>query len=200
MFTFALRPRSTDAAIIAAVLGRVAVALVALACTAAAVAAPSPVHNSASSLKAFKRTRHSYDALPAAARALAPRVVNSRRVATAVDTKQRHYYVYVTRMKDKTACVVLIQGTGYSSHCKPEVFLFASGRETISVANGLIGGVAQNAVTKIVLAGSSRRKTIELTPDNGYLWGCPAPTNCAKWVHTVLGYDAEGKLVSTEAV
>ena len=74
--------------------------------------------------------------------------------------------------------------------------LFEHGLETTSSVNGLIGGVAQNDVKKIVLSGGSKKMTIPLTTDNGYLWGCPAPTSCAKWVRLVLGYNAAGKLVS----
>jgi hypothetical protein len=129
-----------------------------------------------------------------------PNVVVSRRVATAVDTKKHSYYVYVTQMKNKTACIVLIQASSYTSHCKPGSLLFATGVETASSVHGLVGGVAQNDVKKIVFTGGSRRMTIPLTPDNGYLWGCPAPANCSKWVRTVLGYNAAGKLVSREPV
>jgi hypothetical protein len=172
---------------------------VALVCAAVAVAAAGPP-NLAKSLKAFKRAHHPYDALPAAAKQLGADVAVSRRVATAVDKKKHQYYVYVTQMKDKSACIVLIQGKSYTSHCKAVTLLFETGRETVSTSHGLIGGVAQNNVKKIVLTGGSKRKTIPLTPDNGYLWGCPAPGNCAKWVRMVVGYDAKGKLVSREPV
>lgn len=173
---------------------------VALICAAVAVAATSPRPNLANGLKAFKRPAHAYDKLPAQATLLTPNVVASRRVATAVDAKKRSYYVYVTQMKDKSACIVLFQGKSYSSHCKAATLLFETGRETTSSVNGLIGGVAQNDVKKIVLTGGSKKMTIPLTTDNGYLWGCPAPTSCAKWVRTVLGYNAAGKLVSREDV
>lgn len=183
-------------------LGRVGVVAAAtLVCAAVAVAATPPKpQNLANALKAFKRPHHAYDTLPAAAKPLLPQVVSSRRVATAVDTKKRQYYVYITQMKDKTACIVLIQGNGYTLECRPVTLLFEQGRETTSVNHGLVGGVAENDVTKIVLSGGSKRKTITLTPDNGYLWGCPAPTNCAKWVKNVLGYNAQGKLVSNESL
>lgn len=173
---------------------------VALICAAVAVAATSPPPNLANGLKAFKRPARAYDKLPALATALTPNVVASRRVATAIDAKKHSYFVYVTQMKDKSACIVLIQGKSYSSHCKPVTLLFEAGRETTSSVNGLIGGVAKNDVTKIVLTGASKKMTIPLTTDNGYLWGCPAPTSCAKWVRTVLGYNAAGKLVSREDV
>jgi hypothetical protein len=173
---------------------------VALICAAVAVAAAKPPPNLANGLKAFKRPAHAYDALPVVAKPLAPNVIVSRRVATAVDSKKHAYYVYVTQMKDKSACIVLIQGTSYTSHCKPATFFFDAGRQTTSSANGLIGGVAENDVKKIVLTGGSKKMTIALTTDNGYLWGCPAPTNCAKWVRMVLGYNAAGKLVSREPV
>ncbi len=166
----------------------------------AAVAVAAGPRNLANDLKAFKRAHHSYDVLPAVAAPLAPNVVSSRRVATAVDTKKHKFYVYVTQMKNKSACIVLIQGKAYTSHCKPVTLLFETGRETTSATNGLIGGVAQNDVKKIVLTGGSKKMTISLTTDNGYLWGCPAPTSCAKWVRTVLGYNAAGKLVSRESV
>jgi hypothetical protein len=174
--------------------------LVLLAPAAAFAATPIPSPNLAAGLKAFKRSKRSYDNLPAAAKPMAPTVVSSRRVATAVDTKKRQYYVYVTQMKNKSTCVVLIQGAGYAPHCKPSSIVFETGRETSSVSSGLIGGVAQNDITKIVLVGKSKRKTVPLTSDNGFIYGCPAPTSCAKWVTTVLGYNAAGKLVSTESV
>jgi hypothetical protein len=176
----------------------VILAALALLVPATTWAATSP--NPAAALKVFKRAKHSYDNLPAAAKSITPKVVASRRVATAVDTKKHQYYVYITQMKDKTACVVLIQGRGYAQHCKPEGLLFETGRKTVSVTSGLIGGVAQNDVKKLVLVGGSKRKTIPLTTDNGFIYGCPAPTNCAKWVTKVLGYNASGKLVSTEFV
>ena len=172
---------------------------VALVATAVAVAAAP--QNMAKDLKAFKRARRAYDALPAAAKQLAPTVTASRRVATAVDAKKRRYYVYVTLMKNDTACVVLIPGKSFTSHCTPTRLLFERGlRETTSVANGLIGGVAENDIKKIVLTGGGKRKTIPLSTDNGYLFGCPAPGTCAKWVRQVVGYNAAGKLVSREDV
>jgi hypothetical protein len=171
---------------------------VALLGAAVAVAAGPP--NLANGLKTFKRAHHAYDVLPPAAKELAPDVVISRRVATAVDAKKHAYYVYITQMKDKTACIVLIQGKGYTSQCKPVTLLFDPTRKTSSATSGLIGGVAQNDVKKLVFTGGSKSKTIPLTPDNGYLWGCPAPGNCAKWVRTVVGYNAKGKIVSRESV
>jgi hypothetical protein len=192
---------SENAAIIADVLARVGVVAVAtLVCAAVALAATPPKPNLANGLKAFKRPQHAYDVLPKSAKALAPAVVSSRRVATAVDTKKNQYYVYITQMRNKQACIVLIQGQAVSSHCKPVTLFFDQDRKTTSVTSGLIGGVAENDVTKIVLVGGGKRKTITLTPDNGYLWGCPAPTNCAKWVRNVLGYNAAGTLISTEQV
>jgi len=176
-------------------------AILALLAPAAALAAtPAPSPNLAAALKAFKRPKHSYDNLPAAAKSMNSTLISSRRVATAVDTKKHQYYVYVTQMKNAAACVVLIQGAGYSPHCKPSSSLFETGRETVSVSSGLIGGVAQNDVKKIVLVGKSQKKTVPLTSDNGFIYGCPAPTNCAKWVTKVLGYNAAGKLVSTETI
>jgi hypothetical protein len=172
---------------------------VALVCTAVAVAAGPP--NLANALKVFHRAHHAYDNLPAAGKPLVANVTVSRRVATAEDAKKHKFFVYVTQMKNKSACIVLFQGTGYSSHCKAVTLLFDKSRHTTSVTSGLIGGVAQNDVKKIVLAGKGgKRKVIGLTSDNGYLWGCPAPGNCAKWVDTVLGYNAKGKLVSRESI
>ncbi len=171
-----------------------------LLCATIAVAAVTPKPNLANGLKTFKRAHHAYDVLPAAAKELAPNVVVSRRVATAVDAKKHSYFVYVTQMQDKTACIVLVQGKGVTSQCKPVTLLFEAGRETTSAVSGLIGGVAQNDVKKIVFTGGSKKLTIPLTPDNGYLWGCPAPQKCANWVQAVLGYNAAGKLVSREPV
>lgn len=175
------------------------VALVgALLLTAAAVAAKAPP-NLAAGLKAFKRPHHAYDNLPKLAEPLVD-VSSSRRVATAVDKRKNQYYVYVTQMKNKTACIVLVQGKAYSTHCRPETLFFEPGEQTVAVASGLIGGVAANNVTKIVLTGGSKHLTVPLTTDNGFLYGCPAPTNCAKWVRQVVGYDATGKVVSREPV
>jgi len=184
------------------VLGRVGLGIaVSLVCAAAAVAATPPAPpNLAKALKAFHRPHHAYDTLPAPAKPLVPSVVDSRRVATAIDVKKHQYYVYVTQMKNKNACVVLVQGARYAARCKPWAFLFEPGRETTTVAQGLIAGIAQNDVTKLVFTGSGKRKTIPLTTDNGYIYGCPSPGTCARWVHTVLGYNAAGKLVSTETV
>ena len=39
-----------------------------------------------------------------------------------------------------------------------------------------------------------------LSSDNGYIYGCPAPSKCAAWVKTVLGYNAAGKQISTQTV
>jgi len=165
-----------------------------VAATAAAAASPSQT------LKAFARPHHAYDNLPAAAKALAPNVVNSRRVATAVDSKKNQFLVYVTLMKNKQVCSVLVQSKSYSARCTPQPILFQTGRESFSVIKGLIGGVAANNVTRVVLVGGSKRKTVPLTTDNGYIFGCPAPSTCASWVKSVVGYNKAGKIVSRETV
>lgn len=165
--------------------------------TGSAVAAGHP--NLAAALKAFKRPHHTYDNLPPLAIKI-PDVVSSRRIATAVDLKKNNFYVYVTQMKNKTACVILISGRVASSQCRPETLMFDANRQTQSVASGLIGGVAQNTVKKIVFTGGSKRLTVPLTADNGYLYGCPPPGTCAKWVRLIVGYDAKGKIVSRESV
>ena len=132
-----------------------------VAATAAAAAGPP------ATLKAFARPHHAYDNLPAAAKAFAPNVVNSRRVATALDSKKNQFLVYVTLMKNKQVCSVLVQGKSYSARCTPQPILFQTGRESFSVIKGLIGGVAANNVTRLVLAGarSARR--------------CPSPPTTA---------------------
>jgi hypothetical protein len=168
-----------------------------IAATGSAMAAGHP--NLAAALKAFKRPHKSYDNLPPLTNKI-DGVVSSRRVATAEDLKKNRFYVYVTQMKNKTACVVLVQGRTASSQCRPETLMFDTGRETSTVVSGLIGGVAQNTVKKIVFTGGSKKLTIPLTTDNGYLYGCPPPGTCARWVRTVVGYDAHGKIVSQEPV
>ncbi len=165
--------------------------------TGSALAAGHP--NLAAALKAFHRPHHTYDNLPPLSSKI-PGVVSSRRVATAVDTKKNKFYLYVTQMQNKTACVILIQGRTPSSQCRPETLLFDTGRQTSTIVSGLIGGVAQNTVTKIVFTGGSKKMTIPLTTDNGYLYGCPPPGTCARWVRMVVGYDAHGKIVSREPV
>ena len=165
-----------------------------VAATAAAAAGPPQT------LKAFARPHHAYDNLPAAAKTFTPNVVNSRRVATAVDSKKNQFLVYVTLMKNKQVCSVLVQGKSYSARCTPQPILFQTGRESFSVIKGLIGGVAANNVTRVVLVGGSKRKTVPLTTDNGYIFGCPAPSTCASWVKTVVGYNKAGKIVSRETV
>lgn len=165
-------------------------ALIVVAGAAAAKAPAPPLH-------VFKRAAHNYDALPAVARKVGA-VQTARRVATALDTKRRPYLVYATLMKDKSVCVVLVQSNTYGARCAPAGVLFQPGRQTFSVIKGLIGGVASDSVTKVVLVGATARKTLALTKDGGYIYGCPAPTNCATWVREVLGYNAKGKLISTE--
>jgi hypothetical protein len=165
-----------------------------VAATAAAAAGPQQT------LKAFQRPHHAYDNLPAAAKDLAPNVLNSRRVATALDSKRNQFLVYVTLMKNKQVCSVLIQGKSYSARCTPQPILFQTGRESFSVIKGLVGGVAANDVTRIVLVGGSKKKAIPLTTDNGYIFGCPAPSTCASWVKTVVGYNKAGKVISRETV
>ena len=172
------------------------VSVFALVAATAATAAGPPTQT----LLAFKRAHHAYDNLPAAAKTLAPNVVNSRRVATAVDSKKNQFLVYVTLMKDKQVCSVLVQGKGYSARCMPQAILFQTGRESFSVIKGLIGGVAANDVTRLVLTGGSKRKAVPLTTDHGYIFGCPAPSTCAGWVKTVVGYNKAGKIVSRETV
>jgi hypothetical protein len=161
-----------------------------IAATAAAAAAPP-------TLPVFKRAAHGYDKLPPVAKSVGA-VQISRRVATALDTKRHPYLVYATLMKDKSVCILLVQANSYRARCSPSTALFAQGRETFSVIKGLIGGVASPTVKKIVLVGATARKTIPLTKDGGYIYGCPAPTNCATWVRQVLGYSSAGKLISTE--
>jgi hypothetical protein len=165
--------------------------LAALVIAAAAAAATSPP------LPVFQRSAHAYDKLPAVAKKVGA-VKTSRRVATALDTKKRPYLVYATLMKNKSVCVLLVQSNSYRSRCVPSAALFERGRDTFSVIKGLIGGVAATTVKKVVLVGKTARKTIPLTKDGGYIYGCPAPTNCATWVREVLGYSAAGKLISTE--
>jgi hypothetical protein len=41
---------------------------------------------------------------------------------------------------------------------------------------------------------------VPLTTDHGYIFGCPAPSTCASWVKTVVGYNKAGKIVSRENV
>jgi hypothetical protein len=164
--------------------------LAALVVAAAAAAATSP-------LPVFQRSAHAYDKLPAVAKHVGA-VQVSRRVATALDTKRRPYLVYATLMKNQSVCVLLVQSNSYRSRCTPTAVLFAPGRSTFSVIKGLIGGVAAPTVKKLVLVGETSRKTIPLTTDGGYIYGCPAPTNCATWVREVLGYSSAGKLISTE--
>jgi hypothetical protein len=163
-------------------------ALIIAAVAAAAVQPPLPV---------FKRSAHAYDKLPPVAKSVGV-VQISRRVATAVDTKRRPYLVYATLMKGNSVCVLLVQSNSYRARCAPDGAIFARGRETFSVIKGLIGGVANTNVKKVVLVGKTARKTISLTKDGGYIYGCPAPTNCATWIREVLGYSAAGKLISTE--
>jgi hypothetical protein len=151
-------------------------------------------------LRVFNRPRHSYDALPASASKVAAASTATRRVATALDSGKRAYFVYVSLMKDNTLCTLLVQQNGYKSDCTPVPITFDKTRRTTAVFNGLIGGVAANDVKKIVLQGGSKRKTVTLTSDNGYLFGCPAPSKCASWVKTVLGYNAAGKLISRQTV
>jgi len=166
--------------------------LAALAVAAVAAAATSPPQ-----LAVFKRSAHAYDKLPPIAKSVG-KVQVSRRVATALDTKRRPYLVYATLMQDKSVCVLLVQSNSYRARCSPGSAIFAQGRDTFSVIKGLIGGVANSNIKKVVLVGKTARKTIPLTSDGGYIYGCPAPTNCATWVREVLGYSAAGKLVSTE--
>ena len=165
--------------------------LAALAVAAVAVAATSPP------LPVFNRPAHAYDRLPPSVKKIGA-VATARRVATAVDAKRRPYLVYATLMKDQSVCVVLYQSNSYGARCAPGTALFTGDRYTFSVIKGLIGGVAASNVKKVVLVGKTARKTIALTSDGGYIYGCPAPTNCATWVREVLGYSAAGKLVSTE--
>lgn len=166
----------------------------ALILVAGATAAKAPL---APALHVFKRPAHNYDTLPAVARKVGP-VQKARRVATALDTKKRPYLVYATMMRNKTDCVLLVQAKSYGARCSPVGAFFDSQRQTFSVIKGLIGGVASDQVKKVVLVGQTARKTLALTSDGGYIYGCPAPTNCATWVREVLGYDAKGKLISTE--
>ena len=160
---------------------------------AAATAAKAPTL----ALHVFKRSAHNYDTLPKVARKVGS-VQVARRVATALDAKRRPYLVYATLMRDKSVCVVLIQSNTYGARCAPEGAFFQQGRQTFSVIKGLIAGVASDSVRKVVLVGQTARKTLALSKDGGYIYGCPAPTNCATWVREVLGYNAKGKLVSTE--
>ena len=165
-------------------------AVLVLAATAVA-AVPVPIH-------ALKRPAHNYDRLPPPVARKVGAVLVSRRVATAVDTKHRPYLVYVTQMKDKSICTLLVQANSYRSRCAPSGAVFDRTRKTFSVIKGLIGGVVADGVRKVVLVGATARKTIPLTKDGGYIYGCPAPTNCATWVHEVLAYNGAGKLVSQE--
>jgi hypothetical protein len=165
-------------------------ALVIAAVAAAATPPPNPLH-------VFSRKAHSYDTLPKVAKKVGA-VQSARRVATAVDSKKRPYLVYAALLKNKQICVLLVQSYTYAAKCAPSGALFETGRQTFSVIKGLIGGVASNQVKKVVLVGKTARKTIPLTSDGGYIYGCPAPTNCATWVREVLAFNAAGKQISVE--
>ena len=95
--------------------GGVLAALV-VSATAFAAAAPIPIH-------ALKRPAHNYDQLPKVARTVGA-VAVSRRVATALDAKHRPYLVYVTLMKDKSVCTLLVQSNSYRSRCAPSGIVF----------------------------------------------------------------------------
>ena len=112
------------------------------------------------------------------------------RVATAVDAKKAAYYVYITQMKDKIGLHRAVPGEVLQLSLQGRDPPLRDRARDHSSLNGLIGGVAQNDVKKLVLTGGSKKMTIPLTTDNGYLWGCPGAENCAKWVRTVLGYNA----------
>src|SRR5690348_5405330 len=118
-------------------------ALVVAAVAAAATTPPLPLH-------VLKRSAHGYDKLPAVAKGVGA-VSVSRRVATAIDKKHNGYLVYVTVMKDKSVCAVLLQGRSYSARCTPQFAMFTSTSRTFSVVKGLIGGVAADGIKKVVL-------------------------------------------------
>lgn len=163
----------------------------------AAVAATKPPQQE---FRALKRAQHSYDSLPQTANELATRATIVRRVATALDSGKRAYFIYIVVTKDKQLCTVLVQQNGYKADCAALALALEKGRRTTEVYNGLIGGVAADDVKKVVLVGGSKRLTVPLSSDNGYIYGCPAPSKCAAWVKTVLGYNAAGKQISTQTV
>jgi hypothetical protein len=165
--------------------------------TTVLAATPVPIKKD---LRALTRTRHGYDSLPKFASSFAAEATVTRRVATALDSGKRAYFIYIALMKDNRLCTVLVQQNGYKSSCSPVPLVFSKTLRTTEVFNGLIGGVAANDVKKVVLEGGSKRKQMQLTNDNGYIYGCPAPSKCASWVKTVLGYNAAGKLVSRQPV
>jgi hypothetical protein len=166
------------------------VAALVIAAVAAAATPPPPLH-------VFTRKAHAYDTLPKVAKKVGA-VQSARRVATAVDAKKRPYLVYAALLKNQQICVLLVQSYTYAARCAPGGAIFEQGRQTFSVIKGLIGGVASNQVKKVVLVGKTARKTIPLTSDGGYIYGCPAPTNCATWVREVLAFNAAGKQISVE--
>jgi hypothetical protein len=165
--------------------------------TAVFAAAPTPITKD---LRVLNRPRHGYDTLPSFAKDLIAESRISRRVATALDSGKRAYFIYISLTKDNRLCTVLVQQNGYKADCAPVPLALVKGKRTTAVFNGLIGGVAANDVKRVVLQGGSKRKQVELTPDNGYIFGCPAPSKCAAWVKTVLGYNAAGKLISRQTV
>jgi hypothetical protein len=171
----------------------------ALGVTAVFAAAPKPTPIT-QDLRVLKRPRHTYDSLPKFADKLAGESTMTRRVATALDSGKRAYFIYVALTKDNRLCTVLVQQNGYKADCSPVPLAFDKTRRTTAVFNGLIGGVAANDVKRVVLQGGSKRKQVQLTTDNGYIFGCPAPSKCASWVKTVLGYNSAGKLISTQTV
>ena len=116
------------------------------------------------------------------------------------DIAKRAYFIYIVVTKDKQLCTVLVQQNGYKADCSALALALEKGRRTTEVYNGLIGGVAADDVKKVVLVGGSKRLTVPLSSDNGYIYGCPAPSKCAAWVKTVLGYNAAGKQISTQTV
>ena len=65
---------------------------------------------------------------------------------------------------------------------------------------GLIGSVVANDVVRIALVGHGHRRSVPLTTDHGFIFGCPAPSTCASRVTTVVGYNSAGKVISHETV
>jgi hypothetical protein len=165
--------------------------------TVAWAAKPVPIQKD---LRVLTRARHGYDSLPAFAKTLNAQAKITRRVATALDSGKRAYFIYVVLTKDNRLCTVLVQQNGYKSNCTAVPLAFSPTLRTTEVFNGLIGGVAANDIKRVVLQGGSKRKQMQLTSDNGYIYGCPAPSKCVSWVTTVLGYNAAGKLVSRQTV
>jgi len=155
---------------------------------------------------AFARPATAADRLPAAFMAhTAPDSglpYDSRRVATYVDGKHRHWnlYIFKQRLHGKVnVCDYLVRDAGGGGGCSPSSGFFARGRQVAATEGRLFAGVAAAKVARVEVVGSRGVvHHVPLNADHSFIYDCNAYNGCICVVAKLRAYDRQGTLVTNQ--